>query len=344
MAADVRRYVQGCEECAMAKTPRQLPSGKLLPLPIPNRPWSHLGTERKIQEISRYLRTFCHGHQDSWSQYLGWAKYTQNSLRQPSTGLTPFQCVLGYQLPLFPWSGEPSDIPAVDHWFRESERVWGSAHHQLQRALRRRRLTADRRRSNAPAYQPGQKVWLSTKDIRLRLASRKLSSRFIGPFTILKQVNRVTYKLQLPRGYRIHPTFHVSLLKPHHPSVLPSTEPGEDAAEPPLPLLLDDGTAYGVKEILDSRRRGGRLEYLVDWEGYGPEERSWVPRDDILDPDLLTTFHATHPHRPAPRGRGRPPRRRGPRPSGAGREEGGTVTDTPGSNDNQSQCTHSPKY
>ncbi|KAK3507181.1 hypothetical protein QTP70_009512 [Hemibagrus guttatus] len=115
---------------------------------------------RKIQEISRYLRSFCHGHQDSWSQYLDWAEYAQNSLRQPSTGLTPFQCVLGYQPPLFPWSGEPSDVPAVDHWFRESERVWGSAHHQLQRALHRRRLTADRRRSDAPAYQPGQKVWL----------------------------------------------------------------------------------------------------------------------------------------------------------------------------------------
>ncbi|KAK3561077.1 hypothetical protein QTP86_026362, partial [Hemibagrus guttatus] len=178
-------------------------------------------TERKIQEISRYLRTFCHGHQDSWSQYLGWAEYAQNSLRQPSTGLTPFQCVLGYQPPLFPWSGEPSDVPAVNRWFRE--RVWDSAHHQLQRAMHRRRRTAD--------------------------------------------------------------------------------QPADEAAKTPLPLLLDDGAAYGVKEILDSRHRGGQLEYLVDWESYGPEERSWVPRDDILYPNLLETFHATHPHRPAPRGR-----------------------------------------
>ncbi|KAK3547304.1 hypothetical protein QTP86_018825 [Hemibagrus guttatus] len=231
-------------------------------------------TERKIQEISRYLRTFCHSHQNSWSQYLGWAECAQNSLRQPSTGLTPFQCVLGYQPPLFPWSAEPSDVPAVDHWFRESERVWDSAHHQLQRALHRRRRTADLQRSDPPAFQSGQKVWLSTRDIRLRLPCRKLSPRFIGPFTILKQINPVTYKLQLPPGYRIHPTFHVSLLKPHYPSVSSATEPGSGAAEPPLPLLLDDGTAYKVKEILDSRRRGGRLEYLVDWEGYGPEERS----------------------------------------------------------------------
>ncbi len=436
MARDVRRFVQGCPDCAISKSSRQLPSGKLVPLPIPNRPWSHLGvdfitdlppsdnntcilvivdrfskfcrllplpglptalqtaellfnhvfryygipedivsdrgpqfisrvwkaffsllgvtisltsgyhpqsngqTERKIQEIGRFLRTFCHGRQNSWNQFLGWAEYAQNSLRQGSTGLTPFQCVLGFQPPLFPWSGEPSDVLAVDHWFRESEGVWDSAHRHLQQAVRRQRITADARRTPTPTYLPGQKVWLSTRDIRLRLPCRKLSPRFVGPFTILEQVNPVTYKLQLPAQYKIHPTFHVSLLKPYFPSVSP--EPGL-VEEPPLPLIIDEGAIYRVHEILNSRRRGGRLEYLVDWEGYGPEERSWVPRDDILDPVLLEEFHASHPDRPAPRGRGRPPRRRG-RPSGAGRGEGGTVTEWPGSSSSQLPRSTSPEY
>ncbi|KAK3537179.1 hypothetical protein QTP70_002631 [Hemibagrus guttatus] len=35
MASDVRRYIQGCRECASSKSPHQLPSGKLLPLPVP---------------------------------------------------------------------------------------------------------------------------------------------------------------------------------------------------------------------------------------------------------------------------------------------------------------------
>ncbi|KAK3516483.1 hypothetical protein QTP70_018758 [Hemibagrus guttatus] len=336
MASDVQRYVQGCRECAISKNPRHLPSGKLLPLPVLNHPWSHLGvdfmtdlpasgghtcvlviidrfskscrlvplpgphtafdtaeclfnhvfryfglpedivsdrgpqftsrvwkaflkclgvtvslssgyhpqtngqTERKIQEVSRFLRTFCHDHQETWSQFLGWAEYAQNSLRQPTTGLTPFQCVVGYQPPLFPWDGEPSDVPAVDHWFRESERVWDAAHWQLQRALRRRRTTADLRRSKAPKYRPGQKVWLSTRDIKMRLPSKKLSPRFIGPFEITHQINPVTV-------WRVRGT--------------------------PPPLIIDEGPAYLVRDILDSRRRGGRLEYLVDWEGYGPEER-----------------------------------------------------------------------
>lgn len=54
-------------------------------------------------------------------RFLPWAEYAKNSLRQPTMGLTPFQCMLGYQPPLFPWSGEPSEVPAVNHWFEESE-------------------------------------------------------------------------------------------------------------------------------------------------------------------------------------------------------------------------------
>ncbi|KAK3545821.1 hypothetical protein QTP70_015262 [Hemibagrus guttatus] len=112
-------------------------------------------------------------------------------------------------------------------------------------------------------------------------------------------------------GVDRQPTFGCLTLLPSNRGRRSGCRPGTSslAAEqpnPPLLLLLDDGTAYKVKEILDSRRRGGRLEYLVDWEGYGLEERSWVARDDILNPNLLEAFHTAHPHRPAPRGRALP--------------------------------------
>ncbi|KAK3505638.1 hypothetical protein QTP70_004726 [Hemibagrus guttatus] len=45
MAADVRKYVQGCKDCTMSNNSRNLPLGKLLPLPVPSRPWSHLGVD-----------------------------------------------------------------------------------------------------------------------------------------------------------------------------------------------------------------------------------------------------------------------------------------------------------
>ncbi len=218
----------------------------------------------------------------------------------------------------------PSGFPRYGRPFSISFYLLPSAHHQLQRAVRR--MTADLQRSEAPNYQPGQKVWLSTREIQMHLPCKKLSPRYVGPFTITKQINPVTYQFQLPPQYRIHPSFHVSLLKPYHSPVSPSTESGP-TEEPPLPLILEDGTIYKVNEILDSRCRGGQLEYLVDWEGYGLEELSWVPRNDILDPTLLEEFHSAHPDRPAPWGKGRPPRCRGPRPSGAGHGGGGTVMD-----------------
>ncbi len=119
-------------------------------------PQTNSQTERKVQESGRYLRSYCHQNQDNWSQFLPWAEYAQNSLRQSTTGLTLF---LGYQPPLFPWSGEPSEVPAVNHWFQQSERLWDSAHVHLQQAVRRHKRQAYTRRTPTPRYQHGTSVF-----------------------------------------------------------------------------------------------------------------------------------------------------------------------------------------
>ncbi len=74
------------------------------------------------------------------------------------------------------------------------------------------------------------------------------------------------------------------------------------------PIIIDGEEEYRVQEVLDSRRRGRILQDIVVWEGYGPEEWSWVNAEDILDPSLTTDFQRAHLIKPAPRPCGRPRR------------------------------------
>ena len=201
-------------------------------------PESNGQVERVNQDVGRFLRTYCQDRPEEWARYVPWAEMAQNSLRHSSTNLTPFQCVLGYQPVLAPWQQSQIEAPAVDEWVRRSEETWNAAHVHLQRALRRHKASADLHRSEGPVYAPGDRVWLSNRNLPLRLPCRKLGRRFVGPFKVLRRLNEVCYKLQLPVEYKsINPSFHVSLLRPVVAGPLQDNEIGE-TPPPPLDLSL----------------------------------------------------------------------------------------------------------
>ena len=82
-------------------------------------------------------------------------------------------------------------------------------------------------------YALGDRVWLSTRNLPLCLPCRKMGPRFVGPFKVLRRVNKVCYSLQLPPDYRINSSFHVSLLRPLVAGPLQEAE----VREVPLPPL-----------------------------------------------------------------------------------------------------------
>eukprot|EP00079_Xenopus_tropicalis_P034016 XP_017947787.1 PREDICTED: chromodomain Y-like protein [Xenopus tropicalis] len=154
---------------------------------------------------------------------------------------------------------------------------------------------ADRRRRKDPEFQVGDLVWLSTRHIKLHCPSKKLGQKFLGPFPIIQQINDVAFKLKLPASYKIHPVFHSALLKP----VTKNSFPGRTIV-PPSPVVVEGSEEFEVEAILDSRINRGRLQYLVQWKGYPPEENSWEPMSNIHAPQLTRLFHNDHPDKPTP--------------------------------------------
>ncbi|KAI3358633.1 hypothetical protein L3Q82_015049 [Scortum barcoo] len=254
--------------------------GRFLEGVLPS-PWRHRQPVLWMnQELETCLRCLVAQNQTTWSQHLTWIEYAHNTLPTAATGLSPFHVVHGYQPPVFSACEQEVTVPSAHALVRRSHKIWEAARDMLQKGQARMKAAADRGRRPAPAYQPGQKVWLSTKDLPLHVHSRKLAPRFVGPFPISKIINPVSVKLQLPRSLRVHPSFHV---KP-----------------PPPPKLIDGGPVYAVKKLLAVRKRGRGHQFLVDWTGYGPEERSWVPASFIVDRTLINDFYKRHPEQPGP--------------------------------------------
>ena len=140
--------------------------------------------------------------------------------------------------------------------------------------------------------QEGDAVLLSTRNASQRtVQNTKFLPKYVGPFTVLRRVGDVAYRLQVPKGLRWHNVFHVSLLKPYR---APSRPDAPRATSSLLPPVIDGEVYYEVEKIVghkikshqiktgkskDDPKRKGKPTYLylVKWVGYPDSDNSWEP-------------------------------------------------------------------
>ena len=275
--------------------------------------------ERMNRVLEEMLRHFVSGKMDDWDDLLAAAEFAVNNSFQRSIMDTPFHLNYGYH-PAVPLDVGVSPNPDVNDFLTAQQSMMQAA--GTYHAFAQQRLNADKiatlvqkatdhlvlarnrqeqyaNMHRSPAeYKPQDQAMLKTKHLNLaHWPSRKLFPLWLGPFTVLKKVNAVSYELAIPKHWPIHDVFHVNLLKPYR---------SNGQGHPPSPFTYRAGQPYQyeVERILDHwspepveiqpglpKKVLNSLKFKVRWLHYGPEADTWEPYSNLKNlPESLEAY------------------------------------------------------
>jgi hypothetical protein len=155
--------------------------------------------------------------------------------------------------------------------------------------------SANARRREEPTISHGDLVFLSTKNLNLpKGRASKLCPKYVGPYKILHAKHETSnYTLELPtalQAHRLHPMFHVSLLRPYHAS--------DDAMFPnrvhpePYDFGAADDQEWFVEEIVGHQWvDGNKLELEVRWS---LGDTTWEPQEACKQLEALDRYLELH--------------------------------------------------
>ena len=95
---------------------------------------------------------------------------------------------------------------------------------------------------------------MSNKYIKTK-QNRKLEAKFFGPFRVLHSIGKQAYKLELPKRWKMHNIFYVSLLEQNT-----TRKERVDKRVKDLELEAGDRKKYKVEAIWDSAVYTSKLE------------------------------------------------------------------------------------
>ena len=252
-------------------------------------PQSQGQVERMNAIISQTLRCLMSDIPDlgRWKEFLPTVEMVVNSLPNRSTGYSPFYLMYGHHpvLPVELLKGDEStNVETLSKFLERTQEVWRQARVQMEKAVAIQKSYYDKKHRDIQ-FSVGDLVLLSTQNLRLKGIPHKLQRKFCGPYKILERIGTQAYRLKLPDSWRIHPVFHISLLKQWRESLVQQV-PGDVELED-----ADRPEYFEIEKILrwrwSSKTRRRRREFLVLWQGYPTEDAEWIPASYFGDQDAL---------------------------------------------------------
>ncbi|CUA68987.1 Transposon Tf2-12 polyprotein [Rhizoctonia solani] len=253
-------------------------------------------SERLNQFVEIYLRHYINYRQTDWVAALPLAEFVYNNGKHSGSKHSPFYLCYGYNPDFTVGNTSDNKVPQADELATFLKEVQEEAKAALEIAQRQQAQYYDAKRRDAAKLEVGDKVYLSSANVKTSRPSHKLEHKRLGPYKILEKVGKNSYKLELLKSMKIHPVFNIALLHKK-----PEDEYKRDPVPLPPVVTKDGEEEYIVERILDSRKRGRRLEYYVKWKGYGPEENTWEPKSHLANaPEKLASFHCKFPEAAGP--------------------------------------------
>ncbi|KAH7537757.1 hypothetical protein FEM48_Zijuj03G0126800 [Ziziphus jujuba var. spinosa] len=225
------------------------------------------------------------------------AEFAYNSSINRSTGRSPFEIVTE-MLPRKPIDLVP--LPLVARPSAEAE-TFGRHIQEIHDDIRRKialsnesyKAHADLKRKFAE-FNEGDMVMVRIRPERFpRGTYKKLHSRNVGPYKILKKISSNAYVLDLPKDMGISNVFNIEDLSSYegHEN---DTARGSKAASLPSTFRLKEEIEDVVDHQIVSTRGGGYQRYLIKWKDRPLSDCTWITDQEFqkLNQDLYDQFHA----------------------------------------------------